>query len=147
VRGADDDPDLAQEAAGAVEHPLAGHRVGVHDVPLVRLERAGLVDDLVRDRDLPHVVQERAEFGQAPAPVVEAEETPSEPDHRSDVDRAWRPGDDVRHSVYGHGWVQGAGHGRVTVRFETRSTGPGRARTFAADDPDLSRADPLASLD
>ena len=26
---------------------------------------------------------------------------------------------------HGHGWVQGAGHGRVTVRFETRSTGPG----------------------
>ncbi|CCF62673.1 DNA polymerase IV [Nocardia cyriacigeorgica] len=59
----------------------------------------------------------------------------------------WQPGSDVRHPEFGHGWVQGAGHGRVTVRFETRSTGPGPARTFAADDPALSRADPLGSLD
>ncbi len=59
----------------------------------------------------------------------------------------WHRGTDVRHPDFGHGWVQGAGHGRVTVRFETRSTGPGSARTFAADDPALSRADPLGSLD
>ena len=60
--------------------------------------------------------------------------------------RGWRPGDDVTHVEFGHGWVQGAGHGRVTVRFETRSTGPGRARTLAADDPALHAADPLGSL-
>jgi DNA polymerase-4 len=59
----------------------------------------------------------------------------------------WRAGDDVRHVRYGHGWVQGSGHGRVTVRFESRRTGPGQARTLAADDPELTRADPLASLD
>nr|WP_245839688.1 DNA polymerase IV [Nocardia donostiensis] len=58
----------------------------------------------------------------------------------------WRPGTDVRHTEYGHGWVQGAGYGVVTVRFETRSTGPGPARTFAADDSELARADPLDSL-
>jgi DNA polymerase-4 len=58
----------------------------------------------------------------------------------------WRPGDDVYHPEHGHGWVQGSGHGRVTVRFETRVTGPGRARTFAADDPALAAANPLASL-
>ena len=52
----------------------------------------------------------------------------------------------MRHPEHGHGWVQGAGHGRVTVRFETRTSGPGRARTLAADDPDLRPADPLASL-
>jgi DNA polymerase-4 len=69
----------------------------------------------------------------------------SEPPPDSDA-RPWHPGDDVRHPEHGHGWVQGAGHGRVTVRFETRTSGPGRARTLAADDPDLSRADPLASL-
>lgn len=61
-------------------------------------------------------------------------------------DRPWRPGDDVAHPAHGHGWVQGAGHGRVTVRFETRTSGPGRAATFAADDPALTRADPLDSL-
>ena len=59
----------------------------------------------------------------------------------------WRPGDDVRHGDHGHGWVQGAGVGRVTVRFETRHTGQGRAVTFATDDPALSPADPLTSLD
>ena len=39
---------------------------------------------------------------------------------------AWRIGDDVVHTEYGHGWVQGAGHGVMTVRFETRSTGKGQ---------------------
>jgi DNA polymerase-4 len=60
--------------------------------------------------------------------------------------RPWRAGDDVTHAEFGHGWVQGAGHGRVTVRFETRTTGPGRARTLAADDAALSPADPAGSL-
>ncbi|MDX5311915.1 MAG: DNA polymerase IV [Rhodococcus sp. (in: high G+C Gram-positive bacteria)] len=58
----------------------------------------------------------------------------------------WRPGTDVRHPEFGHGWVQGAGHGVVTVRFETRSTGPGAARTLDENDPALSEADPLAAL-
>jgi DNA polymerase IV len=57
----------------------------------------------------------------------------------------YRAGDDLAHPEFGHGWVQGAGKGRVTVRFETRATGPGRARSFAADDPDLAFADPVAS--
>ncbi len=60
-------------------------------------------------------------------------------------DRRWRAGDDVRHAELGHGWVQGAGHGRVTVRFETRANGPGVARTFAVDEQDLTRADPRDS--
>ena len=71
----------------------------------------------------------------APAPVESAE-----------LPRPWRTGDDVHHPEHGHGWVQGAGHGRVTVRFETRSSGPGRAFTVAADDPALRRADPLDCL-
>nr|WP_220480245.1 DNA polymerase IV [Halosaccharopolyspora lacisalsi] len=58
----------------------------------------------------------------------------------------WRAGDDVDHLELGHGWVQGAGHGRVTVRFETATTGRGPARTFDVNDPSLSRADPLDSL-
>jgi DNA polymerase-4 len=59
----------------------------------------------------------------------------------------WRIGDDVGHPELGHGWVQGAGHGVMTVRFETRETGPGPVRTFAADTPEIVRADPLDSLD
>ncbi|SUE14400.1 DNA polymerase iv [Rhodococcus gordoniae] len=58
----------------------------------------------------------------------------------------WTPGADVRHPEFGHGWVQGAGHGVVTVRFETRSTGAGPARTLDENDPELTVADPLASL-
>ena len=59
----------------------------------------------------------------------------------------WRVGDDVAHRDFGHGWVQGAGHGVVTVRFETRGSGPGQARTFPADTGDLVGANPIDSLD
>ncbi len=59
----------------------------------------------------------------------------------------WRVGDDIAHRDHGHGWVQGAGHGVVTVRFETRSSGPGQARTFPADTSDLTGANPVDSLD
>jgi DNA polymerase-4 len=60
---------------------------------------------------------------------------------------AWRIGDDVVHTDYGHGWIQGAGHGVMTVRFETRSTGPGPARTLRVDEPAVQRANPVDSLD
>lgn len=73
-----------------------------------------------------------------PEPVAEQAELPV---------GQWLPGMDVRHPEFGHGWVQGAGYGVVTVRFETSSTGPGPARTFPADESGLSPADPLASLD
>ncbi|WPF65425.1 MULTISPECIES: DNA polymerase IV [unclassified Corynebacterium] len=59
----------------------------------------------------------------------------------------WYATEDVYHPEYGHGWVQGSGHGIVTVRFETRTTKAGRTRTFAHDDPDLRPADPVDSLD
>jgi DNA polymerase IV len=35
----------------------------------------------------------------------------------------------------------------MTVRFETRASGPGPARTFPEDTPDVTRANPLDSLD
>lgn len=59
----------------------------------------------------------------------------------------WRIGDDVTHRDYGHGWVQGAGHGVVTVRFETRASGPGLAKTFPLDTSDITVANPVDSLD
>ncbi|MBC7296055.1 MAG: DNA polymerase IV, partial [Dietzia sp.] len=65
---------------------------------------------------------------------------------RQGLEERFRTGSDVRHPEFGHGWVQGSGHGRVSVRFETAVTGPGRMRTFAEDDPDLELADPLDSL-
>lgn len=60
---------------------------------------------------------------------------------------AWRVGDDVTHPEFGHGWIQGAGHGVMTVRFESRATGPGQARTFPADTAGIERANPVDSLD
>ncbi|MFN3339047.1 MAG: DNA polymerase IV [Dietzia sp.] len=65
---------------------------------------------------------------------------------RQGQEERFRTGSDVRHPEFGHGWVQGSGHGRVSVRFETAVTGPGRMRTFADDDPGLEVADPLDSL-
>ncbi len=61
--------------------------------------------------------------------------------------RRWLPGTDVRHSEFGEGWVQGSGVGRVTVRFETPWSGPGRVRTFAVDDPALEPGEPLPLLE
>jgi len=60
--------------------------------------------------------------------------------------RRWMPGQDVAHEEYGHGWVQGSGVGRVTVRFEEPGEVPGRIRTFAVDDPALVAAEPLPLL-
>ena len=63
------------------------------------------------------------------------------------VKGTWQATQDVYHPEYGHGWVQGAGKGWVTVRFETRASGPGRIKSLREDDPDLQPADPLDSLD
>lgn len=62
-------------------------------------------------------------------------------------DSSWTQSTDVHHREFGHGWVQGAGHGVVSVRFESRSTGPGRMRTLREDDPDLRECSPVCSLD
>ena len=60
---------------------------------------------------------------------------------------SWRVGDDLKHPEFGHGWVQGAGHGVVSVRFETRTSGPGVMRTFSIDTAELTTANPVDSLD
>ncbi|MFD9082658.1 DNA polymerase IV [Streptomyces erythrochromogenes] len=67
-------------------------------------------------------------------PPAEAPEAP---------ERRWAAGSDVRHVLYGPGWVQGSGVGRVTVRFEQPGSEPGRVRTFRVDDPELEPSDPL----
>ncbi|MFD9372879.1 DNA polymerase IV [Streptomyces sp. NPDC060020] len=86
------------------------------------------------------------ESGAAAAPVEAsgarvAAEQPGEPEPAPE--RRWPAGSDVRHAVYGPGWVQGSGVGRVTVRFEQPGSGPGRVRTFRVDDPELEPSDPL----
>ena len=85
-------------------------------------------------------------FGEEPE-LTEASATTRESAELSGVrGRGWFPGADVAHDERGRGWVWGAGLGRVTVRFETRTTGPGPIRTFAADDPALHTVgiEPLA---
>ncbi|HYI58433.1 MAG TPA: DNA polymerase IV [Microlunatus sp.] len=84
------------------------------------------------------------------APAIEASETATPNDEQVPVagvtgrrGHRWLPGADVEHTEHGRGWVWGAGLGRVTVRFETWQTGPGPVRTFAEDDPGLSRVEPL----
>ncbi|GAA1473170.1 DNA polymerase IV [Corynebacterium aurimucosum] len=71
------------------------------------------------------------------SPTADSEESPS---------CKWRATQDIYHPDFGHGWIQGAGHGVVSVRFETRATGPGFVRSFAAEDEELRPADPLDSL-
>ncbi|MFC9331892.1 DNA polymerase IV [Kitasatospora sp. NPDC057015] len=70
---------------------------------------------------------------------VESVETSEE----APAGRRWMPGQDVTHAGFGPGWVQGSGVGRVTVRFETPWSEPGRVRTFLVDDPELAPARPL----
>jgi DNA polymerase-4 len=67
---------------------------------------------------------------------------PAQPAPAQPAPVTWWPGRDVQHAERGPGWVQGAGLGRVTVRFEGPHTRPGPIATFAVDDPALSPADP-----
>ncbi len=79
---------------------------------------------------------------EGPAPEVGAPGTDqklAEPEPEPEPRRrpSWSPGADVEHEQHGRGWVWGSGVGRVTVRFETASTGSGPVMTFRLDDPAL----------
>jgi DNA polymerase-4 len=98
---------------------------------------SGLSD--VRQESLfPDLDQGKVELGDARAPAAVAAVPEA---------GGWRIGDDVCHPDLGHGWVQGAGHGVMTVRFETRASGPGPTRTFPVDEAAVTRANPVDSLD
>ncbi|WP_067699124.1 DNA polymerase IV [Nocardia jejuensis] len=115
--------------------------VGVGFAGLSEIRQESLFPELDQTVRTVEAVSEEPTLGlvESPDPVVP-------PATRSFALGTWYPGVDVEHAEFGHGWVQGAGHGVVTVRFETRTSGPGPARTFAADDPALRKADPLGSL-
>ncbi|MER8187796.1 DNA polymerase IV [Kitasatospora sp. NPDC094015] len=81
------------------------------------------------------VPQEGEPAPERPTPAFEPEQEPAP--------RRWWPGQDVTHEEYGPGWVQGSGVGRVTVRFETPDSPPGRVRTFAIEDPLLQASGAL----
>ncbi|MGW6427734.1 DNA polymerase IV [Nocardia sp. NPDC055053] len=131
--------DLATLAAAAQRSAIDPTELG--PIRLVGVGYGGL--SLVRQESLfPELDQAVPEDLAAEA----VEDTTPPPEEHHLPAGQWFPGMDVSHPEFGHGWVQGAGYGVVTVRFETSSTGPGPARTFPADDERLTRADPLASL-
>jgi DNA polymerase-4 len=107
----------------------------VGPIRLVGVGFSGL-SDVLQESLFPELDQQEFEV-LTDAPTSEAAAEPA----------GWRVGDDVTHPGYGHGWVQGAGHGVVSVRFETRTSGPGPMRTFAIETAELTGADPVDSLD
>lgn len=133
LRGPTDDPAVVREAALRLLE-------GVDSTGGVRLLGVGV-------SGLADFTQEDL-FAQAAGERVEsaAEEEVDEvavPEVPAAAERRWVAGHDVRHAEYGHGWVQGSGLGRVTVRFETPDSEPGRVRTFLVEDPALEPAEPL----
>ncbi|MEU8517589.1 DNA polymerase IV [Kitasatospora sp. NPDC048722] len=106
----------------------------------VRLLGVGVsqLADYTQEDLFAQAVREEAALERTGEEGVGAAEGPEEP-----ALRRWMPGQDVHHAEYGPGWVQGSGVGRVTVRFETPWSEPGRVRTFSVDDPDLEPARPL----
>lgn len=123
--------DLTSAALRLVLDPIEIGPVRLAGVSLGGLAAAGQSALFPMEHDESDSPREESVVPEEPVPVVQ---------------RSWRPGDDVSHSELGHGWVQGCGHGVVSVRFETRTTGPGPMRTFADNDAALSPADPLDSL-
>ncbi|MFJ2647707.1 DNA polymerase IV [Streptomyces sp. NPDC087420] len=172
LRGPTDDPGVVREAAGrlleAVDTTGGVRLLGVGVSGLADYTQEDLFAQAAADRaaaEAVHVAvppaapekgsekagEERADPSRAPgaaegdaAPTggvpaaQEASETPDLP-----AERRFPAGHDVRHSVFGAGWVQGSGLRRVTVRFEEPWSAPGRVRTFWMDDPELELSDPL----
>ncbi|WP_419993068.1 DNA polymerase IV [Streptomyces boninensis] len=134
LRGPTDDPVVVKEAA---ERLLEG----VDTTAGVRLLGVGVsgLADFTQEDLFAQFAEEHPEpvAEEEPEQLAAAEEPAPEPVRR------WLPGLDVHHPEYGPGWVQGSGVGRVTVRFERPDSAPGRIRTFAADDPELTMSEPL----
>ena len=132
LRGPTDDPAVVREAAARLLDSVDT----TGGVRLLGVGVTGLADYTQEDL----FAQAAGEVAEHPEEeggeeLVEEQQVPAE--------RRWPAGHDVRHAEFGHGWVQGSGLGRVTVRFETPDSEPGRVRTFRTDDTELEPADPL----
>ncbi|MFE0513417.1 DNA polymerase IV [Streptomyces sp. NPDC058964] len=132
LRGPTDDPAVVREAAARLLESVDT----TGGVRLLGVGVSGLADYTQEDL----FAQAAGERADASPEAAVAEPVPEQP---APTERHWPSGHDVRHTEYGHGWVQGSGLGRVTVRFETPDSEPGRIRTFRVDDPALEPADPL----
>jgi DNA polymerase-4 len=134
LRGPTDDPGVVREAAARLLDSVDT----TGGVRLLGVGVSGLADYTQEDL-----------FAQAAgeqADLLEEEHAEEEDggERAAPVERRWPAGHDVHHAGFGHGWVQGSGLGRVTVRFEApEDAGPGRVRTFRTDDPELEPAEPL----
>ncbi|MEU8779748.1 DNA polymerase IV [Streptomyces sp. NPDC048606] len=145
LRGPTDDPAVVREAAARL---LEGVDT-TGGVRLLGVGVTGLADYTQEDLFAQARTEGEAADGTTGAPQEAAgqegaaapEEPSGEPERAAA--RHWPAGSDVRHAVYGAGWVQGSGVGRVTVRFERPGSAPGRVRTFRVDDPELETSDPL----
>jgi DNA polymerase-4 len=132
LRGPTDDPAVVREAAARLLDAVDT----TGGVRLLGVGVSGLADYTQEDL-FAQAAEDRGEGGEE-----EVVDEPA-PEEAVPAEHQWRPGHDVRHAELGHGWVQGSGLGRVTVRFETPESEVGRVRTFRTDDPDLEPADPL----
>ncbi|MCX4452617.1 DNA polymerase IV [Streptomyces sp. NBC_01728] len=143
LRGPTDDPGVVREAAARLLEAVDT----TGGVRLLGVGVSGLADYTQEDLFAQAQAQAEAEAaaGESAVPERPDEEGAQDtvPEQVPPAERRWPAGHDVRHAEYGHGWVQGSGLGRVTVRFETPYSEPGRVRTFRTDDVALELADPL----
>ncbi|MFF9594158.1 DNA polymerase IV [Streptomyces sp. NPDC014646] len=148
LRGPTDDPAVVREAAARlleVVDTTGGVRLlGVGVTGLADYTQEDLFAQAAGERAAAGESAETdADEGREPdrAAALASEEAPETAERLAA--RGWPAGHDVHHDTYGHGWVQGSGLGRVTVRFEEPWSAPGRVRTFRTDDPDLRPAEPM----
>ncbi|MFF9064625.1 DNA polymerase IV [Streptomyces sp. NPDC014891] len=149
LRGPTDDPVVVREAAGrlleAVDTTGGVRLLGVGVSGLADYTQEDLFAQAEAEAEVAAASVE-AGAGVAAVPADPGADVPSsagEGGADEPAVRHWAPGHDVRHAVYGAGWVQGSGVGRVTVRFEEPGSKPGRVRTFAVDDPELEPGEAL----
>lgn len=146
LRGPTDDPTVVREAAArlleAVDTTGGVRLLGVGVTGLADFTQEDLFAQAADARELAEREQEPKR--QAPESGTEGPAAEEEPESAEQLAaRRWPAGHDVHHAAHGHGWVQGSGVGRVTVRFEEPGGPVGRVRTFRIDDPELTPADPL----
>ncbi|MGW1432984.1 DNA polymerase IV [Streptomyces sp. NPDC002431] len=149
LRGPTDDPTVVREAAARLLEAVDT----TGGVRLLGVGVTGLADYTQEDLFAQAAAGERAVAGgpleEPPAAEEDGTGERGEPGAKAPetveerAARRWSAGHDVEHTEYGHGWVQGSGVGRVTVRFEEPESPPGRVRTFRTDDPELGPAEPL----
>ena len=133
LSGATDNPERITALAQSLVRDVDLHQ----GVRLVGLGVANLVQAAQEELFSPddHAVEE----------TVDVREVRAAPPPSRRNDGAYPAGVDVEHETWGRGWVWGSGHGVVTVRFESRSSGVGLVRSLSVDDERLHRA-PIAPM-